>query len=172
MPPNPQSLRRCVTKRRNGHALLFNQCRSFQSNTIRQHGELHEQDRRQLARQSKTATKELTDVMWQRHRLEFSALRDRQTTEHHAQAAKRESVSFGTAKATLAAEHETAARPIHRAPEPGPARQPKEAPSVAQPFTKAADPAPAAPLSRAEQIKRDMDEWKKRNPDRDHGREL
>jgi hypothetical protein len=43
---------------------------------------------------------------------------------------------------------------------------------VAQPFTKAADPAPAAPLSRAEQIKRDMDEWKKRNPDRDHGREL
>lgn len=163
-------------------------------------GQIHEQDRRQLARQSKTATNELTDVMWQRHRLEFTALRDRQTAERHAerdaQATQRKDVSFGAAKATLAAERENTARPIYRAPEPGPARQPKEAPSVAQaftkaaesapgsarqakeapsvaqPFTKAADPAPAAPVSRAEQIKRDMDEWKKRNPDRDHGREL
>ena len=139
-------------------------------------GNIHEQDRRQLARQSKTATKELTDVMWQRHRLEFTALRDRQTgerqAERDAQATQRKEASFGAAKATLAAERENTARPFQRAPEPEVVQRPKDAPSVAQPFTKAADPAPAAPLSRAEQIKRDMDEWKKRNQGRDHGREL
>ena len=163
-------------------------------------GHIHEQDRRQLARQSKTATKDLTDVMWQRHRLEFTALRDRQTgerqAERDAQATQRKDVSFGAAKATLAAEHVNAARPVHRAPQPdpvrrakdapsvartftkaaepapGPARQAEQPPSVAQAFTKAAERAPAAPLSRAEQIKRDMEEWKKRNQDRDTGREL
>lgn len=111
---------------------------------------IHEQDRRALARASKLETREATDTLWQRHKGDMTALRERQqaerTVERAAHSAQRKSISLDTAKAAIAAEREAEPRPLQRAE-------------------------PTA-LSRAEQIKRDMAEWRRRNQDKDFGREL
>ncbi len=146
-------------------------------------GDLHEQERRALARQSKAESKALTDAVWQRHKGGMALMRDVQLGERQsekaAQAQRRPSISFDLAKAALTAEHENAPRPFHRAPEQAPERtpvpQPKtsELPPVQVEFDKAADQTPPpAPLSRADEIKRDMAEWRKRNEGKDQGREM
>jgi hypothetical protein len=133
----------------------------------------------------------MADVAMHRHRAEFNALRDRQSgerqSEKDAQTARRRSVSFALAKAALIKEHE-AARPL---PEPRPLKRPAEPMPLQQRFREATAPpapAPAPPaehqfkqaangnarpaFSRAEQIKRDMEEWRRRNQGRDFGREI
>lgn len=150
--------------------------------------QVHEQERRSMARQQKTETKVLTDVIWQRHRERFDALRVRQSAERQAerdqQAQQRRSISFELAKATLAVEREAMPepmpepRPIKRGPEPVRLRTlfeeagKSEPPPISREFDKAAKPQESAVLSRAEQIKRDMEEWRKRNEGRDFGREI
>ena len=105
---------------------------------------------------------------------------------------------FELAKASLAEDRANAPRELHRAaepvraqqPAPGPHRAPESAPqptrfhqpelhreapppAVEQQFHNAVDPAPAAPApSRAEQTRREMAEWRKRNEGRDLGREI
>ena len=141
-----------------------------------------------MARQQKSETKVLTDVIWQRHRERFDALRVRQSAERQAereqQAAQRRSISFELAKATLVVEREAMPepmpepRPIKRGPERVPLRELFEEagtsppPPISREFDKAAKPDAPAPLSRAEQIKRDMEEWRKRNEGRDFGRDM
>jgi hypothetical protein len=106
-------------------------------------------ERRALARVEKSEAKTLTDQIWTRHKAAFTALRERQTAERKDQSneqfAKTRGVSFAHAKATLLAE------------------LPPVAPS-----------GPTAPreIHRAEDIKRQMEEWRKRNPGRDFGREM
>ncbi|MDP1592341.1 MAG: relaxase/mobilization nuclease domain-containing protein, partial [Prosthecobacter sp.] len=152
-------------------------------------GQIHEQERRELAREAKSENKAMADVAMRRHRAEFDAMRDRQMgerqSERDAQTASRRSVSFALAKAALIKEHE-AARPL---PEPRPLKRPAEPMPLQQRFREATAPpapAPAPPaehqfrqaangnarpaLSRAEQIKRDMEEWRRRNQGRDFGR--
>jgi hypothetical protein len=51
-----------------------------------------------------------------------------------------------------------------------PAGRDPPGPQLTKTFSEAADR--PTKLSRAEQIKRDMEEWRKRNPDRDCGREI
>ena len=153
---------------------------------------LHEQERRALARQSKFESKALTDAIWQRHKFAMGSLRDRQSAERQsekdAQVARRQSVSFAMAKASLATERANAPRPFVRSPPPPPERQPApplerfhEAqapppgtppPDVTQNFMKAVEAKPAEAVSRSEQIKRGMAAWRQRNPDKDLGREL
>ncbi|WP_428295702.1 relaxase/mobilization nuclease domain-containing protein [Hyphomicrobium sp.] len=151
---------------------------------------IHEQERRALARQSKTDSKELTGAIWQRHKFAMTALRDRQSAERQhekdAQALRRKSISFAMAKAALVMERENAPRSYHRAPDLTPERKPMppperfreappkaaEPPPVQTQFERAVDPDPPAALTRAELIKRDMEAWRARNQGRDFGREL
>jgi hypothetical protein len=132
--------------------------------------QVHEHERRAIARRQKTDTKVLTDRIWEQHRYKFGVLRDRQSaereTERQALAEQRKSVSFAHAKAELMVEREDTPMPersIKRDPDHAPLRQQ---------FEEAARPEQPAALSRSEQIKRDMEEWKKRNEGRDFGREL
>jgi hypothetical protein len=133
--------------------------------------QVHERERRTLARSQKSETKVLTDRIWEVHRAKFAALRDRQSAERLAereqQAVHRKEISFALAKEILLQEREATAPPV---PERTIRRAPGQEP-LQQQFQKVADPDPGKP-SRAEQIKRDMQEWKKRNPNRDPDREL
>jgi len=154
-------------------------------------GQIHEQERRALAREAKSESKAMADLALHRHRAEFNALRDRQTgerqSERDAQAARRQSVSFALAKAALIKEHEAARplaepRPLRRSAEPMPLQQrfreatapppPAPAPQAEQQFKQAANGNARPGFSRAEQIKRDMEEWRRRNQGRDFGREM
>ena len=153
-------------------------------------GSVHEHERRQLARESKVAGKEATEQVWQAHRAYFGLLRDRQAverkTERDAHAQRLKSVSFALAKASLVREVEAvqmtaSARPFKQPDGPAPlphrfhnAAAPPDLASEATPQqqdTAANANAPPA-LSRSEQMKRDMAEWRRRNTGRDLGREL
>jgi hypothetical protein len=110
--------------------------------------------------------------LWLRHREEFGVLRDRQAAERQAerdaQTVKRKGISFAHAKAVLSKERETAApqepqRPIRRAPGQL---------SLDKAFDKAASGEPPAKISRADEIRREMEEWRRKNPDKDFGREM
>lgn len=155
---------------------------------------VHERERRSLARNQKTETKALTDAVWRRHRERFAALRDRQAGERQAerdiQTAERKSITFMHAKAALVTERENAPQPtrvpraIKREPQLERAASSFEkaatplpsqtAPWLPEKFQEAARPEPASQVrpSRADEIKRQMDEWRKRNGDRDFGREI
>jgi hypothetical protein len=134
----------------------------------------------------------MTEVIWSRHKAEMTALRDRQAAERQSerdvQIDRRKSVSFEMAKASIVAERAAAPRSFNRIPEPRPAYEPAPRPErfheaqappkgmvpieVQKDFQRAVDPAPPAALSRAEQIKRDMAAWRKRNEGKDFGREM
>lgn len=153
---------------------------------------LHEKERRTLARSSKFQTKELTEVIWSRHKAEMTSLRDRQAAERQserdAQFDRRKSVSFEMAKASIVAERAAAPRAFVKAPEPRSLREAAPRPErfheaqappkrtapidVQKDFQMAVDATPPAALSRAEQIKRDMAAWRKRNEGKDFGREM
>jgi len=144
---------------------------------------IHEQERRALARKAKFETKEHTQPILDGHKLRMSLIRDRHTAERQSQkdamVVSRQSVSFAMAKAAIVSERAQEPRPFVRAPEPMPSperfRQPpaKAAPiEVQQSFKEAVVPTPPAQLSRAEQIKRDNAEWARRNEGKDFGREL
>ncbi|MGD9924842.1 MAG: relaxase/mobilization nuclease domain-containing protein [Hyphomicrobiaceae bacterium] len=133
-------------------------------------------------------------LMQERH----TAERQREKSD---QALQRSSISFDLAKAALADARSNLPRPFVRDVDPRPERQPMPLPERAPPplpprgapppavqeqfreaapepppppmasqFDRAAEPDP--PLSRAEQIRRDMAEWRKRNEGKDFGREL
>lgn len=132
--------------------------------------QVHERERRTLARSQKSETKVLTDRIWEVHRAKFVALRQRQSAERQAvrdgQSAQRKDISFALAKEILIQERADIPEPertIRRNPEQE---------SLQRTFDKAASPEQPAKLSRAEQIRHDMEEWRKRNRDRDPGREL
>jgi hypothetical protein len=134
-------------------------------------GQIHEQERRGMARRQKTEAKVMTDALWQQHKERFSALRGRQSAERQAerdqQAAQLKSISFEMAKAALIKEQEKAPQP-----EPRPIRRAAEHAPLSQQFDEAVRPEQPTSLSRAQQIKRDMEEWRQRNEGKDFGREL
>jgi len=153
-------------------------------------GVVHEHEKRTLAREAKTETKLATDRVMERHRQQFETLRDRQAVERQAekvaQNLRRQSVSFASAKAGLVQEQEAArmiatARPIKAPSRPAPlperfhdaAAPPAEARlDIAEQRSTPANANAPPPLSRAEQIRRDMEAWRARNPGRDLGREM
>ncbi|MBU2534303.1 MAG: hypothetical protein KKB37_16310 [Alphaproteobacteria bacterium] len=113
----------------------------------------------------------------QRLKAEQQSERDAQWAQHRTRTSN---VSFDRAKDDLIAERQTAAPPpSERGFKRGPktervsenfARQAENpAPPAAEQFREAAK---REPLTRAEQIRRDMEAWRQRNRDRDQGREL
>jgi hypothetical protein len=144
---------------------------------------IHEQERRSLAREAKFEAKEHTQPILDGHKMRMSLIRDRHTAERQSQkdamVVSRQSVSFAMAKAAIVSERALEPRPFVRTPEAMPSperfREPaaKAAPiEVQQSFKEAVAPTPPAQLSRAEQIKRDNAEWARRNEGKDFGREL
>jgi hypothetical protein len=132
---------------------------------------IHERERRELARDEKAASKMLTDRIWAIHRERFHTLRDRQATEreaeHSHQQMARKDITFARAKDHL----------IHEIENPPPPRYvPKPKREYAEPtheFNEAASgAAPDQNISRAEQIRREMDVWRRQNPWPDFGREV
>ena len=144
---------------------------------------IHEQERRALAREAKFETKEHTQPILDGHKMRMSLIRDRHTAERQSQkdamVVSRQSVSFAMAKAAIVSERAQEPRPFVRAPEPMPSPERfREASAKAAPDRSAAvvqgscGPHAAGTLSRAEQIKRDNAEWARRNEGKDFGREL
>lgn len=132
---------------------------------------VHERERRELAREEKTAAKVLTDRICAVHRERFHTLRDRQAAEREAershQQLARKQISFARAKDHLIHEIENPPPPRYV---PKPVREHAEA---AQEFNAAAVNGRAKDrVSRAEQIRREMDLWRRQNPSPDFGREL
>lgn len=128
---------------------------------------VHERERQKLAREVKTKTRERTDRIWQRHKTEFDALRTQQAAERQQQ---REQLSDAIRK-IMDGEARTLddlARP------PAPVKK-VEAPAPERAFNDAAWRSlifPELQISRADQIRRDMEIWRQNNPGRDFGREL
>lgn len=163
---------------------------------------VHARERRNVAQMQKVEQKTYTDRIMANHVKAFETLKARQTVERQIERdghyQKTRAVTFQVAKTSLAHEHVRAvaveiAAPMptfRRASAPEQALAPKVqtppriAPKVVPAFEKAAAPPPAPAVqsafekaampahSRAEQIKREMEAWRKRNQDRDFGREL
>jgi hypothetical protein len=162
---------------------------------------MHGRERRQLAQMQKVEQKGYAEKIWEHHERRFDKLIEQQAAEraieraHHHQLTR--AVTFQDAKASLLKDLEPIApapevRRIRQAPAPAieqaraPAASPPEirkafakvapppepeAPEVMPKFVAEAPPVPPAP-SRSAQVKRDMEVWKKRNEDKDLGREL
>jgi hypothetical protein len=160
---------------------------------------VHARERRNVAQMQKVEQKTYTDRIMANHTKAFETLKARQTVERQIERdghyQKTRAVTFQVAKTSLAQEHVRAvaveiAAPMpafRRAPAPAPEQvvAPKlQAPKVVPAFEKAAaaPPAPAVQAafekaampthSRAEQIKREMEAWRKKNEGRDFGREM
>ena len=116
---------------------------------------VHQKERRSLAQAEKYEKSQLVEPILVRHEGKFARLRVQQTVERQverdAQFAKSRSVTFEHAKASLLDDpyiHDT-----HRGV-----------------FKRDQDVPP--PRNHAEEIKKRMEEWRKRNPGRDFGREM
>lgn len=120
---------------------------------------VHQKERRFLAQAEKAEKALLVEPILVRHESKFAQLRAQQTAERQVerdnQFAQSRSVSFEQAKASLRADpyvHDSVRGPFKR-------DQDENRSSTEQ-------------LARAEEIKKQIDEWRKRNPGRDFGREM
>lgn len=132
----------------------------------------HERERRLLAREEKTTAKRFTEKIWAAHRERFHTLRDRQAREREAE---REHQKGATKEITFARAKDHLIDELENPPPPRPIPvQRREHPEPTQEFNAAASPAPAVSpdLSRVDQIRRDMEAWRRKNAHRDFGREF
>ncbi|MBZ0146694.1 MAG: relaxase/mobilization nuclease domain-containing protein, partial [Pseudorhodoplanes sp.] len=137
---------------------------------------VHRRERRDIAREEKTDAKIYRDRIWASHRERFHTLCERQTLERKAerdhQRTETRDITFARAKSDLL-------QALHRPTqdyEPSAPRRVRDEPALSADFNHAAwAQAPIAPdelLSRADRIRRDMEIWRRNNPDRDFGHEL
>jgi hypothetical protein len=131
----------------------------------------HQRERRDLAREQKTLTKGLTERIWAIHRERFHTLRDRQETERTVERAHQH-IATREITLTRAKEHL-----LHEIDNPPPARpmpvKKRERSEPTQEFNAAAQGhAHEISMSRSEEIRRDMEEWRKFNRGHDFGHEL
>ncbi|WP_448044411.1 relaxase/mobilization nuclease domain-containing protein [Bradyrhizobium liaoningense] len=136
---------------------------------------VHRRERRDIAREEKTEGKTYRDRIWASHRERFHTLCARQEVERKAerdhQRAETRDITFARAKADLLREADRMTQPIERSAP----RRVQEEPALSADFNDAAWAGPVAPdelQSRADRIRRDMDIWRRNNPDRDFGHEL
>lgn len=146
--------------------------------------ERHAFERKTLARAQSARRAELSENIRKTDKQKFAKLAAQQQTERQAQwdrhnQIKDAQISFQNAKQELLAEREPAQEPTPPRPL---TRRPRE--QIGDRFAQAAEkPSPQAKdrfqeaagkdaLSRSQQIARDMEVWRRRNGDRDQGREL
>ncbi|UPT97738.1 hypothetical protein J4G48_0006475 [Bradyrhizobium barranii subsp. apii] len=112
----------------------------------------------------------LSQPVWNRHRLEFAKLRERQAldrqTERDRHAEARKGISFAMAKAAILQELDAVPPTPRRLKVPQPSR----------PLGRSDERAPKNDIdiiiARGEQIRRDMEGWRRRYPGRDQGQEM
>lgn len=115
-------------------------------------------ERRSLARAEKTEKKQVSDRLWQNYKGGIDKIRERHKQERFGLVAEREAqlrtiVTFDLAKESLMGERQAANDPI-------------------QAFDKAVNTRRPGQMAEVEKIKRQMEEWRKRNLGRDYGREM
>lgn len=112
--------------------------------------QIHMRERRALARDEKTRTKQHTDAAWASHRADFHALRDRQAAERAAekshQHSERKDITFARAKGELIREGDRLAPSVPQAPK-GPWRGTR----LEEPMKPAAPAAPGVSPARPKQ---------------------
>jgi len=127
---------------------------------------VHERERQALARDVKTRTRALTEKVWQKHKTAFAALKERQATERDQQRTQQdaaiEKIMDGSAR-TAADLRPRTSEPVCERPLADLGRDFNDAGWGALTLTDVP--------RRVEQIKRDMEIWRRNNPDRDFGLE-
>jgi hypothetical protein len=131
---------------------------------------IHEKERRTLARTEKSEKKAITERIWKDHKTKFEALRERQGLERKSLCTEHEErlrfvVTFDLAKKSLVAERQQAQETM-----PGQAPAPEQSP--VEEFNAAVATRSPGQMAHVERIKKQMEEWRKRNPGRDFGREM
>lgn len=124
-----------------------------------------------MARAEKTDKKQVSERLWLQYKTRIDTVKERQKEERFALVSDREAqlrtiVTFELAKESLVAERQAANDSQHV----GQRAEPH--PDPTQHFNAAVTTRSPAQVEQAEQIKRQMEEWRKRNPGRDFGREL
>jgi hypothetical protein len=131
----------------------------------------HQRERRALARTEKAEIKQRTDRIYAIHREKFHTLRDRQATERTAershQKIARQDITFARAREDLVREHVAPISTIQRPVPPSSLHN-----DLSAAFNLAAWQMAENVASRAEQIRAEMAEWRRKRPDHDLGREL
>jgi hypothetical protein len=131
---------------------------------------IQNKERQSLARAERTEKKQVSERLWLQYKSRIETVRERQKEERFALVREREAhlrtiVTFDLAKESLIAERQAAndapAKPVlERQPEP------------AAEFQAAVNTRSPAQMARVELIKQQMEEWRRRNKDRDFGREM
>ena len=126
-------------------------------------------ERRSLARSEKTDKKQVSQRLWQQYKARIDTIKGRQKEERFALVRDRELhlrtiVTFDLAKDSLRADRPPAndSRQVQEQSEPHPAQH----------FNTAVNTRSPERMAQVEKIKRQMEEWRKRNQDRDFGREM
>ena len=133
---------------------------------------IHRRDREGMARQSKLESRALTEPLWATHKQNMDFMKARQTAERRSMRRERDAakktMSFDAAKQSLAAEQDNAPREFRLAnDQAGITHRFHQLVGLAEQTL-----AGEAERSRAAQIKQDMQAWRRRNDDRDFGREM
>lgn len=128
-------------------------------------------ERRALARSEKTDKKQISERLWVQYKARIDTVRDRQKEERFALVRDREArlrtiVTFDLAKESLMAERQAA---NDSPPVPSPV-DPQPEPAAA--FNTAVTTRSPDQMARVDLIKRQMEEWRRRNTGRDFGREM
>lgn len=130
---------------------------------------VHERERRALARAQKGEAKKLTDIIMVRHKDKAERLKSKQAAERETQwdqhRAQTSRISFAVARESLATEPQR--EPAGDSPRPF--KRAQNASNLGAAFEAATRRDGA---SRADEIRREMEEWRKRNKGRDFGREM
>lgn len=130
---------------------------------------VHERERQSLAREVKTKTRALTDKIWQRHKAEFAKLKETQAAERDAQRQRQDAAIAKIMDGDIQSLDQLKPTPVPV----------KERAAPINDFERVFNDAawrsiilPDGAPSRAEQIKRDMETWRRGRPDHDFGHEL
>jgi hypothetical protein len=132
---------------------------------------IQSKERQSLARAEKTDKKQVSEQLWLQYRVRIDTVRERQKTERFALVRGREAqlrtvVTFQLAKETLLAQR----LPANDSP---PVQPPVEMqPEPAAAFNTAVNTRSPGQMAQVEKIKQQMEDWRKRNPGRDFGREM
>ena len=129
---------------------------------------VQQKERRSLASAEKSDKRVITKRLWEQHKTKFDVMRARQQQERVAARSEHETqlrsiVTFDLAKESLLAERR-AAKTIEPQAEP--------TQTVAETFNTSVTTRTPTQMARVEAIKKQMEEWRKRNPGRDFGHEM
>lgn len=132
---------------------------------------IQNKERQSLARAEKTEKKQVSERLWLNYKSRIDTVRERQKEERFALVREREAhlrtvVTFELAKETLIAERQ----PANDSPAPQPSVEAQ--PETAAAFNTAVNTRTPTQMARVELIRQQMEEWRKRNPGRDFGREM